>query len=35
MQIIGPLQEIPVEQITDTIAPNMQRYLTGELPGLT
>jgi hypothetical protein len=25
---------LPVEQIAETIAPNLQRYLTGELPGL-
>ena len=26
---------LTIEQIAETIAPNLQRYLTGELPGLT
>ena len=32
--IIGlePLASLPAEQVTETIAPNLQRYLTGELP---
>lgn len=34
--IIGlePFASLPAEQIADTIAPNLQRYLTGELPAL-
>ena len=32
---LEPFKSLPVEQIADTIAPNLQRYLTGELPGLT
>ncbi len=28
-------KSLPVEQIAETIAPNVQRYLTGDLPGLT
>jgi hypothetical protein len=34
--IIGlePFASLPAEQIVDTIAPNLQRYLTGELPAL-
>jgi AcrR family transcriptional regulator len=31
---IEPLASLPVQQIIDTIAPNLQRYLTGDLPGL-
>jgi AcrR family transcriptional regulator len=31
---IEPFASLPVQQIIDTIAPNLQRYLTGELPGL-
>jgi AcrR family transcriptional regulator len=31
---LEPFKSLPVEQIVDTIAPNLQRYLTGELPGL-
>ncbi|WP_199178279.1 TetR family transcriptional regulator [Mycobacterium hubeiense] len=30
---LDPFKSIPVEQIAETIAPNLQRYLTGELPG--
>lgn len=32
--IIGlePFASLPVQQIAETIAPNLQRYLTGELP---
>lgn len=35
--IIGlePFASLPAEQIADTIAPNLQRYLTGELPALS
>lgn len=32
---LEPFRSLPVEQIAETIAPNLQRYLTGELPGLT
>jgi AcrR family transcriptional regulator len=32
---IEPFASLPVQQIVDTIAPNLQRYLTGELPGLS
>ena len=31
---LDPFKSLPVEQIAATIAPNLQRYLTGELPGL-
>ncbi|OOK77842.1 transcriptional regulator, TetR family domain protein [Mycobacterium kansasii] len=27
-----PFASLPAEQIVQTIAPNLQRYLTGELP---
>lgn len=30
---IEPFASLPAEQIARTIAPNLQRYLTGELPG--
>jgi AcrR family transcriptional regulator len=29
---VEPFASLPVEQIAQTIAPNLQRYLTGELP---
>jgi AcrR family transcriptional regulator len=32
---LEPFKSLSVEQIAQTIAPNLQRYLTGELPGLT
>jgi AcrR family transcriptional regulator len=34
--IVGlePLKSLPAEQIAATIAPNLQRYLTGDLPEL-
>jgi len=34
--IVGlePFASLPIEQIAETIAPTLQRYLTGELPGL-
>lgn len=34
--IIGlePLASLPAEQVTETIAPNLQHYLTGELPAV-
>ncbi|MGV0792127.1 TetR/AcrR family transcriptional regulator [Mycolicibacterium sp. XJ1819] len=31
---LEPFASLSVEQIADTIAPNLQRYLTGELPGV-
>ncbi len=31
---LEPFRSLPVEQIAETIAPNLQHYLTGELPGL-
>ncbi len=32
--VIGlePFASLPIQQIADTIAPNLQRYLTGDLP---
>ncbi|CAN5486078.1 TetR family transcriptional regulator [soil metagenome] len=30
---LEPFASLPIEQIVDTIAPNLQRYLTGALPG--
>jgi AcrR family transcriptional regulator len=32
---LEPFASLPVEQIAETIGPNLQRYLTGELPGLS
>ena len=32
---LEPFKSLPVTQIAETIAPNLQRYLTGELPGLS
>lgn len=32
---LDPFKSLPVEQIAETIGPNLQRYLTGELPGFT
>ena len=32
---LEPFKSLPVAQIAETIAPNLQRYLTGELPGLS
>jgi AcrR family transcriptional regulator len=32
---LEPFTSLPVEQIVDTIAPNLQRYLTGDLPDLS
>ena len=29
---LEPFRSLPVQQIIDTVAPNLQRYLTGELP---
>jgi AcrR family transcriptional regulator len=31
---LEPFASLPVAQIAETIAPNLQHYLTGELPGL-
>jgi AcrR family transcriptional regulator len=31
---LEPLASLPIQQIADTIAPNLQHYLTGELPNL-
>ncbi len=31
---LDPFKSLPVEQIAETIGPNLQRYLTGDLPGL-
>ena len=31
---LEPFRSLPVQQIAETIAPNLQRYLTGDLPGL-
>jgi AcrR family transcriptional regulator len=31
---LEPIASLPVQQIVDTIAPNLQRYLTGELPAI-
>jgi AcrR family transcriptional regulator len=28
-----PFASLPAQQVADTIAPNLQRYLTGDLPG--
>jgi AcrR family transcriptional regulator len=32
---LEPFRSLPVEQIIDTIAPTLQRYLTGDLPNLS
>ncbi|MDX1892838.1 TetR family transcriptional regulator [Mycolicibacterium sp. 050158] len=31
---LEPFRSLPVQQIAETIAPNLQHYLTGDLPGL-
>jgi AcrR family transcriptional regulator len=31
---LEPFRSLPVEQVAATIAPNLQRYLTGDLPDL-
>ena len=31
---LEPFKSLPIQQIAETIAPNLQHYLTGELPGL-
>jgi AcrR family transcriptional regulator len=30
---LEPFKSLPVQQVAETIAPNLQRYLTGDLPG--
>lgn len=32
---LEPFSSLPVEKVADTIGPNLQRYLTADLPGLT
>ncbi len=32
---LEPFRSLPVEQVAATIAPNLQRYLTGDLPDLS
>jgi AcrR family transcriptional regulator len=32
---LEPFASLPVDQIVETIGPNLQRYFTGELPALT
>jgi AcrR family transcriptional regulator len=32
---LEPFKSLPVQQVAETIAPNLQRYLTGDLPELT
>ncbi len=31
---LQPFASLPIDQVIDTVAPNLQRYLTGELPAL-
>jgi len=31
---LEPFTSLPAQQIADTVAPNLQRYLTGDLPAL-
>jgi len=31
---LEPFKSLPVKQVAETIAPNLQHYLTGDLPGL-
>jgi AcrR family transcriptional regulator len=31
---LDPFKSLPVQQIAETVAPNLQRYLTGDLPVL-
>ncbi|OKH66452.1 TetR family transcriptional regulator [Mycobacterium sp. SWH-M1] len=31
---LEPFRSLPVDQVAETIAPNLQRYLTGDLPAL-
>lgn len=30
---LEPFASLPAQQVADTVAPNLQRYLTGDLPG--
>ncbi|RAV09303.1 TetR/AcrR family transcriptional regulator [Mycolicibacterium sp. GF69] len=32
---LDPIKSLPADRIAETIGPNLQRYLTGELPGFT
>ncbi len=32
---LEPFASLPVQQIADTVGPNLQRYLTGDLPGMS
>ncbi len=32
---LEPFKSLPVEQVAETIGPNLQRYLTGDLPGIS
>lgn len=32
---LEPFKSLPVQQVAETIAPNLQHYLTGDLPGLS
>ena len=32
---LEPFRSLPVTEVVETIAPNLQRYLTGELPELS
>jgi hypothetical protein len=32
---LDPFKSLAVDQIAETIAPNLQRYLTDDLPGLS
>lgn len=32
---LEPFKSLPVDRIAETIAPNLQRYLTGDLPGFS
>jgi hypothetical protein len=31
---LEPFASLPAQQVADTIAPNLQRYLTGDLPAV-
>jgi len=31
---LEPFKSLPIEQIVATVGPNLQRYLTGDLPAL-
>lgn len=32
---LEPFKSLPVQQVADTVGPNLQRYLTGDLPGFS